>query len=310
MDFIRICTICDWTGIDFNCKYSNLKGGVIVKYDELLNNAKNKEFAIPQVNLNEIDWIDPIIKAASNMESPIIIATSDNIVDLLGGYKFICQTIRNKIHSMQVNIPIKIHLDHSTSIENCKKAVDAGYDSVMFDGSKLDIVDNVKKTFEVATYAHKKGVAVEGEVGGVGGKEDGIEDTIKYASIDDCITLSKKANIDILAPALGSAHGEYKGQPNLNFKLMEQINNTLHQALALHGATGISDTDLKHAIRLGHAKINFNTEVKKAWTEALRTVLNNNPSLYEPQNIIQPCKQAIEDTVSNLIKKCNSENKI
>lgn len=280
-----------------------------MKYNELLNNAREDRFAVPQVNLNEIDWIEPIIKAANKMKSPIIIATSDNLINSLGGYEFVCQTIKNKTRTMQVNIPIKIHLDHSTSIENCKKDVDAGYDSVMFDGSKLDIIENVEKTSKVATYAHKNDVSVEGEVGGIGGKEDGIEGTIKYASIDDCIALSEKASVDILAPALGSAHGEYKGEPDLGFELMKQINDTLQQPLALHGATGISYNDLKHAIQLGHAKINFNTEVKKAWAQALRTVLNNNPELYEPQKIIQPCKQAIEDAVVNLIKKCGSENK-
>lgn len=261
-----------------------------MNYNELLNNARDNGYAIPQINLNEITWIEPIINAANKMNSPIIIATSDNLIDLLGGYEFVCQTIRSKICAMKVDIPIKIHLDHSTSTENCVKAIDADYDSVMFDGSKLDIIENVKETSKVVAYAHKNKVSVEGEVGGVGGKEDGIEDTIKYASIDDCITITKKVNIDVLAPALGSAHGEYKGKPNLNFELMEQINNTLHQPLALHGATGISDTDLKHAIQLGHSKINFNTEIKKAWASTLRTTLEENPSFYEPQKIIKPAK--------------------
>ncbi|WP_278926044.1 class II fructose-bisphosphate aldolase [Staphylococcus auricularis] len=278
-------------------------------YNEMLREAKANHYAVPQININDAMWIEPILKAAMSMRSPIIIATSDKLTDAFGGYHFIAQTIKQTIQTMDVDIPAMIHLDHSLSVDHCKQAVEAGYDSVMFDGSKLSIDDNVTYTSEVVEAAHPQGIAVEGEIGGVGGQEDGIEGEVKYARLEDCLRLVNEAQADVIAPALGSAHGEYKGEPKLGFDLMSEINDAVQVPLALHGATGISEDDLTHAIQLGHAKINFNTEVKKAWAQKLREVLDNDPSLYEPQSIIQPAKDAIEAAVTRLIQTCHSDGK-
>ncbi|RIO18021.1 class II fructose-1,6-bisphosphate aldolase [Mammaliicoccus sciuri] len=274
-----------------------------------IHKAKKEHYAIPQINVNGLIWIECILKVAEKTRSPIILGTTDKIIDFLGGYDFICKTIRNKIESMKITIPVIIHLDHGLTVEGCKKAVDAGYDSVMFDGSKLPIEENIELTKQVVDYAHKNNVFVEGEVGAIGGNEDGVIGNVQYAKLDDCINLAQKANIDTLAPALGSVHGKYKGEPNLGFEEMKEIQEAIDIPLVLHGASGISDEDLVKAIKLGHAKINFNTEINIAWSNELREVLTNDTSLFNPQQILNPSKKAIEQTVESIIYKCQSNGK-
>jgi len=274
-----------------------------------IHKAKKEHYAIPQINVNGLIWIECILKIAEKTRSPIILGTTDKIIDFLGGYDFICKTIRNKIESMNITVPVIIHLDHGLTVEGCKKAVDAGYDSVMFDGSKLPIEENIELTKQVVDYAHKNNVIVEGEVGAIGGNEDGVIGNVQYAKLDDCINLAQKAHIDTLAPALGSVHGKYKGEPNLGFEEMKEIQETIDIPLVLHGASGISDEDLVKAIKLGHAKINFNTEINIAWSNELREVLTNDTSLFNPQQILNPSKKAIEQTVESIIYKCQSNGK-
>lgn len=274
-----------------------------------IHKAKKEHYAIPQINVNGLIWIECILKVAEKTRSPIILGTTDKIIDFLGGYDFICKTIRNKIESMNITVPVIIHLDHGLTVEGCKKAVDAGYDSVMFDGSKLPIEKNIELTKQVVDYAHKNNVIVEGEVGAIGGNEDGVIGNVQYAKLDDCINLAQKSHIDTLAPALGSVHGKYKGEPNLGFEEMKEIQETIDIPLVLHGASGISDEDLVKAIKLGHAKINFNTEINIAWSNELREVLTNDTSLFNPQQILNPSKKAIEQTVESIIYKCQSNGK-
>ncbi|WP_426392276.1 class II fructose-1,6-bisphosphate aldolase [Mammaliicoccus sciuri] len=274
-----------------------------------IHKAKKEHYAIPQINVNGLIWIECILKVAEKTRSPIILGTTDKIIDFLGGYDFICKTIRNKIESMNITVPVIIHLDHGLTVEGCKKAVDAGYDSVMFDGSKLPIEENIELTMKVVDYAHKNNVIVEGEVGAIGGNEDGVIGNVQYAKLDDCINLAQKSHIDTLAPALGSVHGKYKGEPNLGFEEMKEIQETIDIPLVLHGASGISDEDLVKAIKLGHAKINFNTEINIAWSNELREVLTNDTSLFNPQQILNPSKKAVEQTVESIIYKCQSNGK-
>lgn len=278
--------------------------------NSFIQKAKQEHYAIPQINVNGLIWIESILKAAEETRSPIILGTTDKVIEFLGGYQFICSTIKNKIKAMDITIPVIIHLDHGLTVENCKKAVDAGYDSVMFDGSKLPIDENIKQTKEVVDYAHKNNVIVEGEVGAIGGNEDGIIGTVKYADLDDCINLAKEAKLDTLAPALGSVHGKYQGEPDLGFTEMEEIQKAIDIPLVLHGASGISDEDLLKAIHLGHAKINFNTEINIAWSNQIRQTLTEDVSLFNPQQILNPSKEAIIETVKSIIHKCTSHNRV
>lgn len=276
----------------------------------LIQQAKQEHYAIPQINVNGLLWIESILEAAEATRSPIIVGTTDKVVEFLGGYQFICTTIKNKIKAMNTTIPVIVHLDHGLTVENCKKAVDAGYDSVMYDGSKLSIEENIKQTKAVVEYAHNNKVIVEGEVGAIGGNEDGIVGNVKYADLNDCIRLAQEAKLDTLAPALGSVHGKYQGEPDLGFSEMKAIQEAIDIPLVLHGASGISDEDLLTAIHLGHAKINFNTEINIAWSNQLRQTLNQDKSLFNPQQILKPSKAAMVETIKSIIYKCTSYNRV
>ncbi|MDK7753141.1 ketose-bisphosphate aldolase [Staphylococcus ureilyticus] len=278
--------------------------------NRIIQKAKEEHYAIPQINANGLIWIECILKAAEVTRSPIIIGTTDKVIEFLGGYQFICSTIKNKIKAMDVTIPVIVHLDHGLTVENCKQAVDAGYDSVMFDGSKLPIEENIKQTKAVVDYAHKNNVIVEGEVGAIGGNEDGIIGNVKYANLDDCLRLAQETHLDTLAPALGSVHGKYQGEPDLGFTEMKAIQEAIDIPLVLHGASGISDEDLLKAIHLGHAKINFNTEINIAWSNQLRQTLNQDKSLFNPQQILNPSKEAMVETIQSIIYKCTSHNRV
>ncbi|WP_426443714.1 class II fructose-bisphosphate aldolase [Staphylococcus xylosus] len=276
----------------------------------LIQQAKQEHYAIPQINVNGLLWIESILEVAEATRSPIIVGTTDKVVEFLGGYQFICTTIKNKIKAMNTTIPVIVHLDHGLTVENCKKAIDAGYDSVMYDGSKLSIEENIKQTKAVVEYAHNNKVIVEGEVGAIGGNEDGIVGNVKYADLNDCIRLAQEAKLDTLAPALGSVHGKYQGEPDLGFSEMKAIQEAIDIPLVLHGASGISDEDLLTAIHLGHAKINFNTEINIAWSNQLRQTLNQDKSLFNPQQILKPSKAAMVETIKSIIYKCTSYNRV
>ncbi|KHE71835.1 ketose-bisphosphate aldolase, partial [Halobacillus sp. BBL2006] len=238
-----------------------------------------------------------------------IVGTTDKIVDQLGGFELLAQVFAIMKKDLGVTVPAVLHLDHGQTVERCKEAVDAGYDSVMYDGSKLPIEENVKKTREVVAYAHRQGVTVEAEVGSVGGTEDGVYSDLIYADQNECIQLAKEAGIDSLAPALGSVHGKYKGVPNLGFEEMASLRQSTDVPFVLHGASGISNTDLQKAISYGHAKINYNTELNIAWSDALRKVLTENEDLYAPMEILKPSKQALDEVIEKVIMRTGADQK-
>lgn len=275
---------------------------------ELLNEAKNK-YAIGQFNINNYQWAQAILKAAEEEKSPVIVASSDRIVDYLGGFRLIATTIKTMMEEMNITVPVVLHLDHGLSVERCKEAIDAGYSSVMFDGSKFSIEENIRMTSEVVAYAESKGVSVEAEVGSVGGTEDGVTGGVVYADPNECERLVKEAKVDALAAALGSVHGPYKGEPKLGFVEMEEISQRTDVPLVLHGGSGIPEHQIKKCIELGHAKINVNTECAIAWAETVREILTNNKELYNPQAILIPAMDAIIDVVKEKMQLFGSSHK-
>ncbi|MBY8909173.1 ketose-bisphosphate aldolase [Salinicoccus roseus] len=275
----------------------------------VLDDAFEKKYAVPQFNMNGTIWLDTILKTAEECQAPVIVGTTDRIIEELGGFKLLVQTFNTKKEELKITVPAILHLDHGQSIESCFRAIDAGYDSVMFDGSNLSIEENIEKTKKVVDYAKEKEVTVEGEVGSVGGTEDGVYSDMLYADIDECLRLVNETGINSLAPALGSVHGKYRGEPNLGFNEMKDLRKTTSVPFVLHGASGISNEDLKKAISYGHAKINYNTELNIAWSNALRKVLNENPELYAPMEIIKPSKEAMAEVIKNIFKRTGAYQK-
>lgn len=280
-----------------------------VPMTEMLQRALKENYAVGQFNINGLLWVQAILQAAEEARSPVILAASDRLIEYLGGFATIASMVKTVKEELEITVPVALHLDHGTSFSRCVQAIDAGFSSVMYDGSHLPIQDNIANTHKVTAYAHAHGVSVEAEVGSVGGMEDGLVGGIRYADLSECERLVREAGVDALAPALGSVHGKYQGEPVLGFKEMQAIAEAVRIPLVLHGASGIPLPQLKRAIDLGHAKVNYNTELVTAWAEAVRTVMEENPSLCEPRAIMMPAKEALIAKVKEKIKELGSAGK-
>lgn len=280
----------------------------VVTLNELLPDARDKMIAVPQFNINGYQWIEAILNVVKETQDPVIIGVTDRNVERLGGYAYIVNLIKFMIKEKNINTLLVIHLDHGQDVENVKKAIEAGFSSVMFDGSHETLEINIKKTKEVVDFAQKYKVSVEGEIGGIGGIEDGIIGGIKYADPSECLKLVKDTQLDALAPALGSVHGVYVGEPDLQFQTMKEINDELNIPLVLHGASGLSIEDINKAMEYGHSKINFNTELNQAWANGLRSVLEEDANAYDPKILLNAGLQGIESEIKRKLDICNRRN--
>lgn len=281
----------------------------LVSMKDMLNKALEGKYAVGQYNINNLEWTQAILGAAEEEKSPVILGVSEGAARHMGGFYTVVKMVEGLIHDMKITVPVAIHLDHGSSFEKCKEAIDAGFTSVMIDDSHSPIEKNIETTKKVVEYAHSKGVSVEAEVGMVGGQEDDVVGDVMYAKLDDCVRIVNETGIDTLAPALGSVHGPYKGEPNLGFKEMEEIRNAVKLPLVLHGGTGIPTHDIKKSISLGTSKINVNTENQIAFAKVVREVLAAKPDAYDPRTFIQPAREAIKQTVIGKIREFGSNNK-
>lgn len=281
----------------------------LVSMKDMLNKALEGKYAVGQYNINNLEWTQAILGAAEEEKSPVILGVSEGAARHMGGFYTVVKMVEGLIHDMKITVPVAIHLDHGSSFEKCKEAIDAGFTSVMIDDSHSPIEKNIETTKKVVEYAHSKGVSVEAEVGMVGGQEDDVVGDVMYAKLDDCVRIVKETGIDTLAPALGSVHGPYKGEPNLGFKEMEEIRNAVKLPLVLHGGTGIPTHDIQKSISLGTSKINVNTENQIAFAKVVREVLAAKPDAYDPRTFIQPAREAIKQTVIGKIREFGSNNK-
>jgi 6-phospho-5-dehydro-2-deoxy-D-gluconate aldolase len=281
----------------------------LVSIKEMLLKAKDGKYAVGAFNINSFQWAEAILEAAQEEQSPVIVASSDRLVDYLGGFKTIAMMVKTIVEEKNITVPVALHLDHGKSFERCKEAIDAGYTSVMIDYSHHPIEENIAITKRVVEYARPRGVSVEAEVGTVGGNEDGLIGGIKYADPLECLRIVKEAGIDALAAALGSVHGPYQGEPKLGFAEMKEISELTNVPLVLHGGSGIPLYQIHKAIELGHAKINVNTECLQAWTKAVREVLEKDRKLYDARAILSPGKEAVKETVKAKIREFKSSHK-
>ncbi|WP_394236913.1 class II fructose-1,6-bisphosphate aldolase [Niallia oryzisoli] len=276
---------------------------------QMLEKAKEGKYAIGAFNINSFQWAEAILEAAQEENSPVIVSSSDRLVDYLGGFKTIAAMVNRIVEEKNITVPVALHLDHGMSVARCKEAIDAGYTSVMIDGSHHPIDENILMTKQVVDYARPQGVSVEAEVGTVGGNEDGLIGGIQYADPEECSRIVKETGIDALAAALGSVHGPYQGEPKLGFSEMKEISELTNIPLVLHGGSGIPEYQIQKSIELGHAKINVNTECLQAWTKAVREILANDSEVYDARAILTPGKEAVKETVKAKIREFKSSNK-
>jgi 6-phospho-5-dehydro-2-deoxy-D-gluconate aldolase len=280
----------------------------LVPFNEMLADALENNYAVGHFNINSYQWIEAILEAAEEENSPVIVASSERLVDYLGGLKSIATMVNQFMEEKNITVPVALHLDHSNSVERCFEAIDVGYTSVMIDGSHYPIEQNIEYTKQVVDYAHLKGVSVEAEIGTVGGSEDGMVGNVNYADPEECLLLVQKTGVDALAAALGSVHGPYKGEPKLGFAEMEKISEQTEIPLVLHGASGIPMHQIDKAIKLGHAKINVNTECLQAWTMAIRKFLDEDKETYEARAILTAGKEAVKQVVKEKMRDFKSSN--
>lgn len=282
---------------------------MLVNMKKMLLDAKANKYAVPHFNINNLEWTKFILEECENLKSPVILGVSQGAAKYMGGYNVVADMTTALMKSLEITIPVAIHLDHGSDFENCKKAIDAGFTSVMIDASKHELNENIKITKQVVDYAKNFDVTVEAEIGHIGGQEEDVNSGILYADVDECIKLVKETKIDFLAPALGSVHGLYKGEPKLNFERMEQISKKIDLPLVLHGGTGIPDAQIKEAIACGTCKLNINTELQIAWTNGVRELLSQDSQVYDPRKVIKSGEENMKKAIKEKVELLGSLNK-
>jgi fructose-1,6-bisphosphate aldolase class II len=284
---------------------------MLVSAKDMLNKAREGKYAVGQFNINNLEWTKTILETAEKNASPVILGVSEGAAKYMGGFDTIVGMVKGLIKYLNITVEVALHLDHGSSFESCKAALDAGFTSVMIDGSHHPIAENIAMTKQVVDYAHAMGASVEAEVGTVGGNEDGVVGGIQYADLNECVRLVKEAGVDALAPALGSVHGPYQGEPVLGFVEMEAIKEATNMPLVLHGGTGIPDEKIQKAIACGTCKINVNTECQLAFNKLLREFLadEKNAKVYDPRKLLGPAAKGIASAVTEKMTVFGSMNK-
>lgn len=269
----------------------------LVSMKEMLEKARQEKYAVGQFNINNVEWAAAVLDEAQALNVPVILGVTSGASKYMGGWNTVVGLVKGLIKDHNITVPVALHVDHGDSADVCKAAIDAGFTSVMIDASHFSLEENIAITKEVVDYAHARGVSVEAELGRVGGQEDNVVAESMYAVPSECLTLVKETGLDCLAPALGSVHGPYHGEPKLGFDEMKEVAELVKIPLVLHGGSGIPDVQIKKAIERGTCKINVNTECQQAWTKIVREVIAKDDKVYDPRKIIGPGKEGIRQVV-------------
>ena len=286
---------------------------MLVTAKEMLDKAKAGHYAVGHFNINNLEWTKSILAVAQELNSPVILGVSEGAGKYMTGYKTVAAMVKAMIEEMGITVPVALHLDHG-SYEGCKKCIEAGFSSVMFDGSHLPIEENIEKTKELVKLAHENGMSIEAEVGSIGGEEDGVIGAGEFADPEECKKIAD-LGVDFLAAGIGNIHGKYPANwPGLNFDVLAKVQEkTGTLPLVLHGGTGIPADMIKKAITLGVSKINVNTECQLAFADATRKYIEAGKDLegkgFDPRKLLAPGAEAIKDTVREKIELFGSANK-
>ncbi|MBP5245542.1 MAG: class II fructose-1,6-bisphosphate aldolase [Clostridia bacterium] len=286
---------------------------MLVSAKEMLTKAKEGHYAVGQFNINNLEWTKAILLTAQEMNSPVILGVSEGAGKYMCGYKTVVGMVKGMIECLEITVPVAIHLDHG-SYEACYKCIDAGFSSIMFDGSKYPIEENIAKTKELVRVAAEKGLSLEAEVGAIGGEEDGVIGMGEVADPDECKMIAD-LGVTMLAAGIGNIHGKYPANwKGLSFDTLAKIQEkTGKMPLVLHGGTGIPADMIKKAIDLGVSKINVNPECQLSFTAAVRKYFEEGKDLegkgFDPRKVLAPGVEAIKATVREKIELFGSANK-
>jgi len=283
---------------------------MLVNAKEMLDKAYENGYAIAHFNTNNLEWTRAILEACEQKQTAVIIAASEGANKYMGGYKVVADLVKNLHDSLDITVPVAIHLDHGT-YEGAKACIEAGFTSVMFDGSSLPLEENLEKTREIVELAHAKGISVEAEVGGIGGEEDGVTSAGELADVDECKKLAS-CGIDFIAAGIGNIHGVYPADwQGLNFDRLSEISDAVNMPIVLHGGTGIPEDQIKKAIELGVSKINVNTECQLAFAKATREYIEAGKDKegkgFDPRKLLAPGTNAIKEVIYQKLDMFGSE---
>ena len=286
---------------------------MLVSAKEMLQKAKAGKYAVGQFNINNLEWTKAILQTAQELNSPVILGVSEGAGKYMCGYKTVVGMVNGMIDELGITVPVALHLDHG-SYEGCYKCIEAGFSSVMFDGSHYPIAENVAKTTELVKVCAEKGMSLEAEVGAIGGEEDGVVGTGECADPAECKMIAD-LGVTMLAAGIGNIHGKYpENWKGLSFETLDAVQQqTGDMPLVLHGGTGIPEDMIKKAISLGVAKINVNTECQLAFAAATRKYIEEGKDLsgkgFDPRKILAPGFEAIKATVREKMELFGSVNK-
>lgn len=274
---------------------------MLVSAKEMLDKAYRENYAVGQFNINNLEWTRAILETAEELKSPVILGVSEGAARYMVGFKTVVKMVEGMVEELNITVPVAIHLDHGT-YEGAKKAIEAGFTSVMFDGSSYPIDENVEKTKEIVEIAHSKGISVEAEVGAIGGEEDGVVGSGEIADPKECKMIAD-LGIDFLAAGIGNIHGVYpENWKGLDFDALENIKTEVGEMpLVLHGGTGIPADMIKRGIELGVSKINVNTECQLEFAKETRKYIEDGLDKvgkgFDPRKLLKPGTEGIKRVV-------------
>ena len=286
---------------------------MLVNATDMLNKAREGKYAVGHFNINNLEWAKSILLTAQEMNAPVILGVSEGAGKYMGGFKVVADMVKALTDSMDITVPVALHLDHG-SYEGCLKCVEAGFSSIMFDGSHYPIEENVAKTKELVKIVAEHGMSLEAEVGSIGGEEDGVVGMGECADPDECKTIAD-LGVDMLAAGIGNIHGKYPANwQGLSFETLDAIQaKTGVMPLVLHGGTGIPADMIKKAISLGVSKINVNTECQLSFADATRKYIEAGKDLegkgFDPRKLLAPGADAIKATVKEKMELFGSVGK-
>ena len=286
---------------------------MLVSTKEMLNKAREGKYAVGQFNINNLEWTKAILLTAEELKSPVILGVSEGAGKYMTGFKTVSAMVKAMVEELNITVPVALHLDHG-SYEGSLKCIEAGFSSIMFDGSHYPIAENVEKTTELVKLCGEKGISLEAEVGSIGGEEDGVVGLGECADPNECKAVAD-LGIDMLAAGIGNIHGKYPANwPGLRFDVLESIKEKVgDMPLVLHGGTGIPAEMIQKAISLGVAKINVNTECQLSFAEATRKYIEAGKDLegkgFDPRKLLAPGTEAIKATVKEKMELFGSVGK-
>ena len=264
---------------------------------DLLLKRKKEKKAIFQFNINNLEWTKAILLECNKLNEPVILGVSEGAIKHMGGYNVVYSLVSSLIKDLNINIEVILHLDHGKSIESCLKAIEAGFTSVMIDASSEPLDKNIKITKELVDYAHQKNVFVEAEIGVMGETKDNNLKIGNLTNKEDCLKFIRETNVDSLAPSVGTVHGIYHGELNIDYGLIKEISCYVDKPLVLHGGSGLSNDILKKCVESGITKININSDLQDKWAKSVRVFLDSNKDVIDPRKIIESGMDSLKEEI-------------